>query len=652
MEKSVAKGFLFVHFCSVCSLSNNIRRAMARRYVCAYEFIAENDDELDLDEGSVVELVSKVDEEWVKVKSVELNAAGLVPLAYLVEQEETGAAGGKEEAEEPAVFDLRAETAKSSNDLKTDPPVDIRNGSSDAGPPRAVSLSTRQMVCHHEFVAEEDDELDLHVGDVIELLDDSENVGEEWLKGRLVKNNCEGIFPKTFVTEQENAPTADGGGMERSGAKTVKFAHPPRRQFTVAYEFVGENNDELTAKVGDVVAFVADVDDDWVEVEHVSSGRVGMVPIAFLREENKGDAITSPGKNSVSSTSPEKDAVSNTAPSEFPKEMTVQEASQSMEYAIAKVRTLEQTSEYSHESILAAREGISRSETKTERQAMLEALLDGFEASEIRQLAIQTKQMLMMVDNAIKNKDGNESSEQMIASFATTLSQNETKDSGARRSSVEKQRQPETAKKKMKRSATKSRLDWKREGQQVMAQERARAALKQTDAPRWSSPSPSSISPSSTPSYTPTPSHTPKPSLTERKVKKRARRHASIAFVSLEPATKSFISSYRPQIVSQYVASLTGCLYISVEQALRKVLKRKGQVSRDITSCLIKQVPVPRGIVLSVLFGAMKDAVDDFDKHPNKYQTEKNFYGSPGRLKYYDFIIVSSFCVTAPHLHN
>ena len=31
VEKSVAKGFLLVHFCSVCSLSNNIRRAMARR---------------------------------------------------------------------------------------------------------------------------------------------------------------------------------------------------------------------------------------------------------------------------------------------------------------------------------------------------------------------------------------------------------------------------------------------------------------------------------------------------------------------------------------------------------------------------------------------------------------------------------------------
>ena len=88
---------------------------MAKRYVCAYEFIAENDDELDLNEGSVVELVSEVDEEWVNVKSVDSGKSGLVPLAFLSKIHEQ-ANEAKEEEEEPAVFDLGAETTKGSHE--------------------------------------------------------------------------------------------------------------------------------------------------------------------------------------------------------------------------------------------------------------------------------------------------------------------------------------------------------------------------------------------------------------------------------------------------------------------------------------------------------------------------------------------------------
>ena len=98
--------------------------------------------------------------------------------------------------------------------------------------------------------------------------------------------------------------------------------------------------------------------------------------------------------------------------------------------------------------------------------------------------------------------------------------------------------------------------------------------------------------------------------------KRIVHRHASIVFVVEDPATLDVIAKYKPRVISQYVASLTGCLFISVSKAIKAALASGGQIMEDIMVHVRNQRPVPRGIIYSVLFGEITKAMKDFDENP------------------------------------
>eukprot|EP00039_Didymoeca_costata_P008106 m.108136 g.108136 ORF g.108136 m.108136 type:complete len:392 (-) comp13950_c0_seq1:164-1339(-) len=218
--------------------------------------------------------------------------------------------------------------------------VEKMSSSTKPPPPAGRGVSGKRAVVKFEYKAENSDELNLKVGDVVNVTKMEE---EGWWEGEL--NGAVGVFPNNFVELEEEgasappearrpAPTAGGAGGAKLGfgnifqggapnlRKTGTFSAQNKSEFLkdatkdakdtrelvkVTYDYAPENGDELELKSGMFIRVTKKEDEGWWEGEvDGDPSKKGMFPDNFVvpataqeieqqARLNKGPAVKPPG---------------------------------------------------------------------------------------------------------------------------------------------------------------------------------------------------------------------------------------------------------------------------------------------------------------------------------------------------------------------
>ncbi|XP_052794680.1 SH3 domain-containing protein 19-like [Mya arenaria] len=134
----------------------------------------------------------------------------------------------------------------------------------------------QHCVALYDYSAQTPDDLEFSTGDHIEIV---EQVGEEWAKGRIGERV--GLFPMAFVEIQ-----AGGANSGTISSKTSLHTSPSETEGTpglALYEFLGEEQNELTFHEGDTVLVQGPVDGAPEWSWGVVDGKRGMFPSAYVQ---------------------------------------------------------------------------------------------------------------------------------------------------------------------------------------------------------------------------------------------------------------------------------------------------------------------------------------------------------------------------------
>ncbi|XP_026503634.1 SH3 domain-containing protein 19 [Terrapene carolina triunguis] len=152
---------------------------------------------------------------------------------------------------------------------------------------RVSDKSAPHAVVLHDFPAEHADDLDLHSGETVYLL---EKIDNEWYRGKL--GNRTGIFPANFVKVIIDVP-------EEENRKKVLFSSPcikgPR--CVARFEYIGDQKDELSFSEGEIILLKEYVNEEWASGE--LKGTSGIFPLNFVEiiEDLPGLGVGAPLKN-------------------------------------------------------------------------------------------------------------------------------------------------------------------------------------------------------------------------------------------------------------------------------------------------------------------------------------------------------------------
>nr|XP_008201197.1 PREDICTED: SH3 domain-containing kinase-binding protein 1 isoform X1 [Tribolium castaneum] len=141
----------------------------------------------------------------------------------------------------------------------------------------------RQCRVVFSYKQDHEDELNLNVGDIIDILGEEE---EGWWRG--VLNGKEGVFPSNFV--EEIAPLASKHNSSKenltnsiaSNETPPLYSKPTKILCEVKFPYKAQNDDELTLKEGDLVVLISKDGQDpgWWKGE--LNGVVGVFPDNFV----------------------------------------------------------------------------------------------------------------------------------------------------------------------------------------------------------------------------------------------------------------------------------------------------------------------------------------------------------------------------------
>ncbi|BFZ09204.1 hypothetical protein BsWGS_12243 [Bradybaena similaris] len=172
-----------------------------------------------------------------------------------------------------------------------------------------------EAVVEFEYIAEQEDELTLRVGDVISNVQTAEG---GWWEGEL--NGKKGMFPENFVKlvkRREPAPNKKEEKREATQRKSVRelasklgnvpMGGPPKKKdkkkkCKVLFEYKKENDDELDLGVGDILDFHRQVEEGWWE--GTLNGKHGVFPSNFVEMV---DESASPDENNIPAGTEEKE---------------------------------------------------------------------------------------------------------------------------------------------------------------------------------------------------------------------------------------------------------------------------------------------------------------------------------------------------------
>ncbi|NXN06709.1 SH319 protein, partial [Indicator maculatus] len=137
-------------------------------------------------------------------------------------------------------------------------------------PPKVSDTSAPHAVVLHDFPAEHVDDLDLHSGDTVCLL---EKIDSEWYRGRC--GNRTGIFPASFVKVVVC-------GLLDNNNKQSKFLFRLCRgpRCIARFEYIGDQKDELSFSEGETIILKEYVNEEWAKGE--LRGTCGIFPLNFV----------------------------------------------------------------------------------------------------------------------------------------------------------------------------------------------------------------------------------------------------------------------------------------------------------------------------------------------------------------------------------
>ncbi|CAM5140541.1 unnamed protein product [Natator depressus] len=152
---------------------------------------------------------------------------------------------------------------------------------------RVSDKSAPHAVVLHDFPAEHADDLDLHSGETVYLL---EKIDNEWYRGKL--ENRTGIFPANFVKVIIDVP-------EEENRKKVLFSSTcikgPR--CIARFEYIGDQKDELSFSEGEIILLKEYINEEWASGE--LKGTSGIFPLNFVEiiEDLPGLGVGAPLTN-------------------------------------------------------------------------------------------------------------------------------------------------------------------------------------------------------------------------------------------------------------------------------------------------------------------------------------------------------------------
>ncbi|XP_071599021.1 SH3 domain-containing protein 19 isoform X1 [Heliangelus exortis] len=140
----------------------------------------------------------------------------------------------------------------------------------DSNPPKVSDTSAPHAVVLHDFPAEHADDLDLHSGDTVCLL---EKINAEWYRGKC--GNHTGIFPASFVKVVIDVPEEGNRKKIPSSSQCLKVPRCVAR-----FEYIGDQKDELSFSEGETIILKEYVNDEWAKGE--LRGTSGIFPLNFV----------------------------------------------------------------------------------------------------------------------------------------------------------------------------------------------------------------------------------------------------------------------------------------------------------------------------------------------------------------------------------
>ncbi|NXF17683.1 SH319 protein, partial [Rhodinocichla rosea] len=137
-------------------------------------------------------------------------------------------------------------------------------------PPKVSDTSAPHAVVLHDFPAEHADDLDLHSGDTVCLL---EKIDTEWYRGKC--GNRTGIFPASFVKVVIDVPEEANKKKIPSSSRCIKGPRCVAR-----FEYIGDQKDELSFSEGETIILKEYVNEEWAKGE--LRGTSGIFPLNFV----------------------------------------------------------------------------------------------------------------------------------------------------------------------------------------------------------------------------------------------------------------------------------------------------------------------------------------------------------------------------------
>ncbi|KAM9258741.1 SH3 domain-containing protein 19 [Cariama cristata] len=137
-------------------------------------------------------------------------------------------------------------------------------------PPKVSDTSAPHAVVLHDFLAEHADDLDLHSGDTVCLL---EKIDTEWYRGKC--GNRTGIFPASFVKVVIDVP--EEGNRKKIPCSSQSIRGP---RCVARFEYIQDQKDELSFSEGETIILKEYVNEEWAKGE--LRGTSGIFPLNFV----------------------------------------------------------------------------------------------------------------------------------------------------------------------------------------------------------------------------------------------------------------------------------------------------------------------------------------------------------------------------------
>ncbi|XP_037234645.1 SH3 domain-containing protein 19 isoform X2 [Falco rusticolus] len=156
-------------------------------------------------------------------------------------------------------------------------------------PPKVSNPSVPHAVVLHDFPAEHADDLNLHSGDTVCLL---EKIDTEWYRGKCGSRT--GIFPASFVKVVIDVPEEGNRKKIPCSSRCIKGPRCVAR-----FEYIGDQKDELSFSEGETIILKGYVNEEWAKGE--LRGSSGIFPLNFVEviEDLPGTGTGAALKNKV-----------------------------------------------------------------------------------------------------------------------------------------------------------------------------------------------------------------------------------------------------------------------------------------------------------------------------------------------------------------